>query len=97
MIDDADLKPIAPTGAASTATASHIASGLPIAKTLRVQVFSPDDWELFTEEYASSLQASYAKVRRFGGSGDMGITSFQGRRVLLMQCLSKSICGVGIE
>ncbi len=73
MIDDADLKAIAPTGAASTATASHVASGLPIAKTLRVQVFSPDDWELFTEEYASSLQASYANVRRFGGSGDMGI------------------------
>lgn len=73
MIDDADLKAIAPTGATSTATASHVASGLPIAKTLRVQVFSAEDWELFTEEYASSLEASYAKVRRFGGAGDMGI------------------------
>jgi hypothetical protein len=73
MIDDVDLKPIAPTGVSSTTTASHVASGIPIAKTLRVQVFSSDDWELFTEEYASSLESFYAKVRRFGGSGDMGI------------------------
>lgn len=73
MIDDADLKPIAPTGAASTASASHVSSGLPIPAALRVQVFSPDDWEMFAEEYASSLEGAYAKVRRFGGSGDMGI------------------------
>lgn len=73
MIDEADLKPVAPTGAASTASASHISSGLPIPPALRVQVFSPDDWEMFTEEYASSLEAAYAKVRRFGGAGDMGI------------------------
>src|SRR5690349_12407213 len=67
MIDEADLKPVAPTGAASTALASHISSGLPIPPALRVQVFSPDDWEMFTEEYASSLEAAYVKVRRFGG------------------------------
>lgn len=73
MIDDSELKPIAPSGAASSALASHISSGLPIPAALRVQVFSPDDWEMFTEEYASSLEAAYAKVRRFGGSGDMGI------------------------
>jgi hypothetical protein len=73
MIDIADLKSILPKGVSTTATASHVASGIPIAKTLRVQVFSPDDWEVFTEEYASSLQASYSKVRRFGGAGDMGI------------------------
>lgn len=73
MISDDDLKPISPKGAASTASASHVSSGLPIPATLRVQVFSPDDWEMFTEEYASSLEANYAKIRRFGGSGDMGI------------------------
>lgn len=73
MISESDLKPIAPTGAASNALVSHVSSGLPIPAALRVQVFSPDDWEMFTEEYASSLEAAYAKVRRFGGSGDMGI------------------------
>jgi len=73
MINDADLKKIAPTGLSSSTSASHVSSGLPIAKSLRVQVFSPDEWEQFTEEYASSLETSYKKVRRFGGSGDMGI------------------------
>jgi len=73
MINDADLKLIAPTGLSSSTTASHVSSGLPIAKSLRVQVFSPDEWEQFTEEYASSLETAYQKVRRFGGSGDMGI------------------------
>ena len=73
MISDADLKLIAPKGVAATASAAHVSSGLPIPKALRVQVFSPEDWEQFTEEYAFSLQSEYAKVRRFGGSGDMGI------------------------
>lgn len=73
MIDDSDLKPIAPTGVAATVSAAHVASGLPIPKAKRVQVFSPEDWEQFTEEYAFSLQSEYSKVRRFGGSGDMGI------------------------
>lgn len=73
MIDEADLKPIAPSGAASTASASHVTSGIPIPAALRVQVFSPEDWEMFAEEYASSLEVAYTKVRRFGGAGDMGI------------------------
>lgn len=73
MIDDTDLKPIAPSGAVSTASASHVSSGLPIPAVLRVQIFSPDDWEMFTEEYTSSLQADYPKIRRFAGSGDKGI------------------------
>lgn len=73
MIPESDLKPISPSGALSTATAGHVSSGLPIPAALRVQVFSPDDWEMFTEEYASSLGPYYTKIRRFGGSGDMGI------------------------
>ena len=40
---------------------------------MRVRLFSPDDWEEFTEEWASSLKKDYAKVRRFGGSGDLGV------------------------
>ncbi len=73
MISESDLIKISPTGTASSASVSHISSGIPIPATLRVQVFSPDDWEMFTEEYASSLEATYSKVRRFGGAGDMGI------------------------
>jgi hypothetical protein len=40
---------------------------------MRVRGFSPDDWEEFIEEWASSLKGDYLKVRRFGGSGDLGV------------------------
>ena len=36
-------------------------------------IFSPDEWESFIEEWASSLKGVYAKVRRFAGAGDQGI------------------------
>ena len=73
MIDDAHLKPIRPSGVASTATATHVMSGLPIPKEARVQLLSPEDWEQFVQEWATSLKHDYPKIRRFGGSGDMGI------------------------
>lgn len=48
--------------------------GLPIPKVARVKIFSPDEFEAFIEEWANSLTPDpYAKVRRFAGSGDMGI------------------------
>ena len=40
---------------------------------MRVRTFSPDDWEEFVEEWATSLDGSYKKVRRFGGAGDLGV------------------------
>lgn len=42
-------------------------------KASRVMTFSPDAWEEFVEEWAISLGGSYVKVRRFGGSGDLGV------------------------
>lgn len=73
MIDSDDLKPIKPTAQTSAATHAQVAAGIPIPKVARVSLFSSEDWEAFTEEYGHSLEAQYAKVRRFGGSGDMGI------------------------
>jgi hypothetical protein len=74
MIDDSDLKPIVPKPSASTASAGHVQSGLPIPKATRVKIFPPDDFEGFIEEWANSLEGDvYVKVRRFAGSGDMGI------------------------
>jgi hypothetical protein len=46
---------------------------MPIPKSRRVEQFSPDEWEEFTEEWASSLKSEYRLVRRFGGSGDLGL------------------------
>lgn len=74
LINEADFKPIVPKGVVCTTTAQHVLSGLPIPKVTRVRTFSPDDFEGFVEEWASSLdRGDYAKVRRFAGSGDMGI------------------------
>lgn len=74
MIQDSDFKAILPKGIVSTTTAEHVHSGLPIPKVTRVKIFSPDDFEGFVDEWANSLEKDiYVKVRRFAGSGDMGI------------------------
>lgn len=73
MITAADLREIKPPHPLTTATAEHVQSGLPIPKPARVRSFSSAEWEEFTEEWAMSLGATYFKVRRFGGAGDMGV------------------------
>ncbi|MBB3349461.1 ABC-three component system protein [Sphingomonas sp. BK069] len=73
MVESADLKEVNPKGIVHVASVDHVQAGLPIPKVSRVQVFSPDDWEEFVEEWTSSLKANYAMVRRFAGAGDMGI------------------------
>ena len=73
MINDTDLKEIKPSLPKCLASAEHVQNGLPIPKPARVLAFSPDDWEVFVEEWATSLKDSYIKVRRFGGSGDCGV------------------------
>lgn len=72
MVKSSDFKAIMPKGMVHSASADHVQAGLPIPKVARVQIFSPGDWEGFTEEWASSL-TGYAIVRRFAGSGDMGL------------------------
>ncbi len=59
--------------AASSATAAHVLAGIPIPKAARVKIFSPDEWEQFVEEWATSLDALYLKVRRLAGAGDFGV------------------------
>ena len=73
MIEDCDLKEIKPKPLASATSAEHVSSGVPIPKVMRIRTFSPDDWEDFIEEWSMSLTGAYVKVRRFGGSGDLGV------------------------
>lgn len=54
-------------------SAEHVTSGIPIPKARRVELFSSNEWEEFTEEWASSLETSYKRVFRFAGAGDMGL------------------------
>lgn len=73
MISDNDLKEIQPNPPTVSASSQHIQSGIPIPKAARVRMFSPDEWEEFIEEWATSLHTAYKKIRRFGGSGDLGV------------------------
>jgi hypothetical protein len=73
MIAESDLREIMPKTRLEVATAVHVQSGIPVPKANRVKTFSPDEWESFIEEWASSLENEYIKVRRFGGAGDSGV------------------------
>ncbi|NPE49960.1 hypothetical protein E0I03_01795 [Dickeya dadantii] len=73
MVSEIELRDIQPKGVAGVPSSSHVQTGLPIPKTVRVQFFSPEEWEAFTEEWASHLKNEYVTARRFGGSGDLGV------------------------
>ena len=73
MISDSDLKEIQPKALSVVPSPTQVQSGVPIPKAGRIKLFSPDEWEEFIEEWASSFGAVYAKVRRFGGAGDLGV------------------------
>lgn len=73
MVELKDLTPIDPEKVVHSPSAGHVLAGLPIPKVSRVQIFSPDEWEKFIEEWATSLKPDYPMVRRFAGAGDMGI------------------------
>lgn len=73
MIEDSDLKDIKPKPLTCSASPEHVSNGVPIPKAMRIRTFSPDDWEEFIEEWSTSLSGAYVKVRRFGGSGDLGV------------------------
>lgn len=73
MIAESDLKEIQPKTPSDVSSQSQVQSGVPIPKAGRIKLFSPDEWEEFIEEWASSLATVYVKVRRFGGAGDLGV------------------------
>lgn len=73
VVSESDLREITPQTPRHVPTAAHVTSGVPIPKAARIRQFSPDEWEEFIEEWANSLVSAYQKVRRYGGSGDLGI------------------------
>ncbi len=73
MINESDLKTITPKPTSNSYSAEQVISGVPIPKAMRIRAFSPDEWEEFVEEWATSLTNAYIKVRRLGGSGDFGV------------------------
>jgi len=73
MITEEDLNEISVRTSAASSSAEHVSTGVPIPKPARVAGFSPDEWESFTQEWATSLKNTYVRVARFGGSGDLGM------------------------
>lgn len=72
-MNEDDFKDISPSPQKGLYSSAHVISGIPIPKTQRVKQFSADEWEEFTEEWASSLEGSYYCVKRFAGAGDQGM------------------------
>ena len=72
-MDETDLNNLSTNPRNCLYSAEHIVSGIPIPKTKRIELFSADQWEEFTEEWGSSLTSSYFKVKRFAGAGDQGL------------------------
>lgn len=72
-MNEDDFKELSPTSKKGLYSSAHVTSGIPIPKAQRVMLFDEDEWEEFTEEWASSLDGLYHSVKRFAGSGDKGL------------------------
>jgi hypothetical protein len=73
LIADEDMVPLALRAFQGNPSTDHVINGIPIPKEMRVKSFSPDEWEVFVEEWANGITNSYKNIRRHAGSGDMGI------------------------
>ena len=74
MCDEFSLRDVDP-GTNSVVTAAQIAQGVPIPPVSRLAMMSADEWEVFTEEWATYLknEGEYWRVRRRSGAGDRGL------------------------
>lgn len=73
MIDSSKFRDLVTKTPTASYTADHVSAGIPIPKTRRIELFSPEEWEEFVEEWAHSLEPEYYKVVRFAGPGDKGL------------------------
>jgi hypothetical protein len=74
LITSDDMRPILPPSPLGNPSTDHVISGIPIPKAMRVKSFSPEEWEVFVQEWASAGIAGFYKlIRRLSGSGDKGI------------------------
>lgn len=75
MTDVLPFTDIQPELSAVVPTAAQVANGIPIPPIRVLEIMSPDDWELFTEEWLSFHKAAgkYHAIRRYSGPGDLGL------------------------
>jgi hypothetical protein len=68
----ADMRTLQPKGASGAGGSPQSVSGMNFPVVKLVEIFSFDDWEGFTEEWATCLVPGYHQVLRFSGAGDKG-------------------------
>lgn len=75
MPGDQDFLEIEPNATSAVPTAAQVSRGIPVPPVSLLHVMSPDDWEVFTEEWLSfhKNNGSYVSIRRYSGSGDLGL------------------------
>jgi hypothetical protein len=71
--DDIEVRDVSPPAPSAAVTAERAVSGPRLAPRKVIQTYDDDDWEVFIEEWATSLLPSYRRVCRFGGAGDRGV------------------------
>ena len=75
MPKDGEFKDIEPKQANVVPTAAQVSSGIPVPLVRIIEIFSPDDWEAFTEEWLThhKTTGAYVTIRRYSGPGDLGL------------------------
>ncbi|MEW6351282.1 MAG: ABC-three component system protein [Thermodesulfobacteriota bacterium] len=73
MVDLQCFRDLEPKDKSVTYTSQHVSYGIPIPAARRIELFSAQEFEAFTEEWALSLRPDYHSVKRFAGSGDQGL------------------------
>ena len=69
------LADIDPQQSTPIPTAAQVAIGIPVPPVRLLQVLSPQEWEVFTEEWLSYFKGigTYHMIRRYSGPGDLGL------------------------
>lgn len=83
-MDKSDFEDIVVATRTANYSAPEVISGISVPAVRRISIFSPEEWEEFTEEWAYSLRDKFIKVQRYGGAGDMGcdVVGFQSKQYL---------------
>ena len=69
------MSDIEPQQSMSVPTAAQVSSGIPVPPVRLIEVLSPKDWEVFTEEWLTFHRdrGAYGLIRRYPGPGDLGL------------------------
>src|SRR5262245_36788636 len=65
-------KPIVPSAPTTVVAAHQVANGPPILPIARIRLYSAEEWEAFTNEWANSFFKGKTAVRS-AGAGDKGV------------------------